>query len=598
MKKTLIFVSLVLFQNTHAQRALQTISLSSFTKSEPSFIYKKAGDVIWSDDFSDSTKWTIGTDGQGKFKIGNNSNPEVSNSSNGLKSFMGEMATTGTTASNGFAFFNGLQYILNKEVDVQNTWVQSKPIDLSNYNSDYLTLTFNQRYRAYNYDSTFFEISEDNGQTWVSLHVNEDVERHDPAVQNTILRLIPTKRSATTIIRFRWMSNSSDDKFGSGYGWMIDDVKLLEPYPEELSVSKVFTNDVVKAYDYYSTPLSQVSEMKYGAIVQNLGATPSKKKLYFELKLNNVQKFLDSTEISLNPGELDTFWLSKFYTPSELGTFSLKAYLEDTAIKTNNSITDEFVVTQNIYGHNYPTTGNLTFGFNSVNQKVGLGNIYECFNNQQLNGIQVQFGEGTKAETFVEVEFKEVKNNIQDNVPLGGTYYTIPTIVNTSTPTDIAFDNPIQLEKGKTYMVLLTFVQSPNANIRVKATSKGNDDESTVGYGPFGENNVVNYYNGWSYAPYISLNFDPKLNVNDFDQNEAGFTVFPNPADEAITIKTSILLNNASISILDLNGKELKSTKLSGIESKINSSDLISGVYFVRVSNGNISKTEKLIIKK
>jgi hypothetical protein len=233
-----------------------------------------------------------------------------------------------------------------------------------------------------------------------------------------------------------------------------------------------------------------------------------------------------------------------------------------------------------------------------VNQKVGLGNIYECFNNQQLNGIQVQFGEGTKAETFVEVEFKEVKNNIQDNVPLGGTYYTIPTIVNTSTPTDIAFDNPIQLEKGKTYMVLLTFVQSPNANIRVKATSKGNDDESTVGYGPFGENNVVNYYNGWSYAPYISLNFDPKLNVNDFDQNEAGFAVFPNPADEAITIKTSILLNNASISILDLNGKELKSTKLSGIESKINTSDLISGVYFVRVSNGNISKTEKLIIKK
>ena len=161
-----------------------------------------------------------------------------------------------------------------------------------------MTLTFNQRYRAYNYDSTFFEISEDNGQTWVSLHVNEDVERHDPAVQNTILRLIPTKRSATTIIRFRWMSNSSDDKFGSGYGWMIDDVKLLEPYPEELSVSKVFTNDVVKAYDYYSTPLSQVSEMKYGAIVQNLGATPSKKKLYFELKLNNVQKFLDTTEIS------------------------------------------------------------------------------------------------------------------------------------------------------------------------------------------------------------------------------------------------------------------------------------------------------------
>jgi hypothetical protein len=72
------------------------------------------------------------------------------------------------------------------------------------------------------------------------------------------------------MIRFRWKSDSADSQFGSGYGWIIDDVKLIEPYLDELSISKTFTNDVINSYDYYSTPLTQAAPMIYGAIVENL----------------------------------------------------------------------------------------------------------------------------------------------------------------------------------------------------------------------------------------------------------------------------------------------------------------------------------------
>jgi hypothetical protein len=78
----------------------------------------------------------------------------------------------------------------------------------------------------------------------------------------------------------------------------------------------------------------------------------------------------------------------------------------------------------------------------------------------------------------------------------------------------------------------------------------------------------------------------------------SSFRVYPNPANEEITIKSSSVSNDATVSVFDLNGKELKSLKLSGMETNVDTTGLISGVYFVRVSTGNDSKTEKLIIKK
>ena len=179
---------------------------------------KAGGDIIWQNNFSVPQDWTIETNGQGTFIIGNNNHPEIAGATDGLSAYMGAMSTVGTTASNGFAFFNGVQYLINGAVDPQDTWVKSDTIDLSNYLLNYITISFNQRFRHLNYDSTFVEISENAGQTWVSYPLNEGYATNDPAVQNTILKLVPVSGSALTMIRFRWKSDSADDQFGSGYG--------------------------------------------------------------------------------------------------------------------------------------------------------------------------------------------------------------------------------------------------------------------------------------------------------------------------------------------------------------------------------------------
>jgi hypothetical protein len=564
---------------------------------------KAGGDIIWQNNFSVPQDWTIETNGQGTFIIGNNNHPEIAGATDGLSAYMGAMSTVGTTASNGFAFFNGVQYLINGAVDPQDTWVKSDTIDLSNYLLNYITISFNQRFRHLNYDSTFVEISENAGQTWVSYPLNEGYATNDPAVQNTILKLVPVSGSALTMIRFRWKSDSADDQFGSGYGWMIDDVKLIEPFLDEINISKVFTNDVINAFDYYSTPLTQASPMTYGAIVENLGSQSISKYIKFNVTLSS-SVFLDSALVTILPGGLDTVWLSNAFTPTQLGTYSLNVYATDQGVLTNNSMTDEFKITDYIYGHNYPVTGSLTFGFNTVDATVGMGNIYQCFQNQQLNGLQVQFGTGTTSNTDITAEFYEVITSIQDpnNVYLTDGYYTTPSTINTSTPTDIAFDAPITLEAGKLYMVVLKFYQTSTNKIKFKASSKGNDDFSTVGYGPFGASAGINYFTGWSSAPHISLNFDPVLGTEEIEQVQQA-VIMPNPSNGVASLQFELLnASDVTITVLDVAGKEVQNTELNQLNSGVHnvaleSAKWNSGVYFVNIASNGTVLTKKFVKK-
>ena len=562
---------------------------------------KAGGDIIWQNNFSVPQDWTIGTNGQGTFIIGNNNHPEIAGA-NQLSLYMGAMSTTGTTAGNGFAFFNGIQYLLGAGVDPQDTWVKSDTIDLSTYLLNYITISFNQRYRPFNSDSTFVEISENAGQTWVSYALNEGYATNGDAVQNTILKLVPVSGSELTMIRFRWKSDSADDLYGSGYGWMIDDVKLIEPFLDEIKISKVFTNDVINAFDYYSTPLTQASPMTYGAIVENQGSQSISKYIKFNVTLSS-SVFLDSALVTILPGGLDTVWLSNAFTPTQLGTYSLNVYATDQGVLTNNSMTDEFKITDYIYGHNYPISGNLTFGFNTVDATVGMGNIYQCFQNQQLNGLQVQFGTGTTSNTDITAEFYEVITSIQDpnNVYLTDGYYTTPSTINTSTPTDIAFDAPITLEAGKLYMVVLKFYQTSTNKIKFKSSSKGNDDFSTVGYGPFGTAGV-NYYAGWSSAPHISLNFDPVLGTDEIEQVQQA-VIMPNPSNGAASLQFELLnASDVTITVLDVAGKEVQNTVLNQLNSGLHnvaleSAKWNSGVYFVNIASNGTVLTKKFVKK-
>jgi hypothetical protein len=76
------------------------------------------------------------------------------------------------------------------------------------------------------------------------------------------------------------------------------------------------------------------------------------------------------------------------------------------------------------------------------------------------------------------------------------------------------------------------------------------------------------------------------------------FTVFPNPADESLTFNWTGILGNGTIEIIDLSGKTIRRFNLQGTDSsyQLDISDINSGIYLMKVSDGKSGEYRKIII--
>ena len=613
MKKLLLSAAIICFSmqiilaQTNANKTQNPLLLldkeSGKNTVNNSSLLKAGGDIIWQDDFSVANTWDITTTGQGAFEIGNTASVGTSNPD--LITYLGAMATTGTTATNGYAFFDGIQYLLTVPpvVEIQNSSITSSTIDLSLYAQPSITLSFNQRFRHFNYDETYVEMSQDGGSTWVySQQVNAGEATNGTSLQNNLSLIVPVLPSANTKIRFRWSSNSDSDDYGSGYGWMIDDVKLVEPYADEFTLTKVWTGDIVQKWDYYSTPLTQVIPMTVGAVISNMGGVSQAKVVSIEILQGTTSVYTATENITILPGVSDTLWHTSTFTPTSNGVYTVKFTLPTDAINTNNTQSEDFEVTPNIYGHNFPISGTSFFGFNTVDAEIGMGNLYEINANQQLNGINVQFATGTTVSTEVRCELWEVVDGIQGTMNfITDVTYTVPSPLNTANPTTIAFSSPGQMEAGKLYMVILKTYQDATNKLRIRSSVKGDDDFSTIGYGPFATGGVVNYFSGWGKAPYISLNFDPTIGINETSTEISGVSIYPNPSSSSVNLEMNIATpSEVSIQVTDLSGKVVATQNLGFLplgknQTTIQSASFNNGLYYVTILSNGTSVTKKFI---
>ena len=613
MKKLLLSAAIICFSmqiilaQTNANKTQNPLLLldkeSGKNTVNNSSLLKAGGDIIWQDDFSVANTWDITTTGQGAFEIGNTASVGTSNPD--LITYLGAMATTGTTATNGYAFFDGIQYLLTVPpvVEIQNSSITSSTIDLSLYAQPSITLSFNQRFRHFNYDETYVEMSQDGGSTWVySQQVNAGEPTNGTSLQNNLSLIVPVLPSANTKIRFRWSSTSDSDDYGSGYGWMIDDVKLVEPYADEFTLTKVWTGDIVQKWDYYSTPLTQVIPMTVGAVISNMGGVSQTKVVSIEILQGTTSVYTATENITILPGVSDTLWHTSTFTPTSNGVYTVKFTLPTDAINTNNTQSEDFEVTPNIYGHNFPISGTSFFGFNTVDAEIGMGNLYEINANQQLNGINVQFATGTTVSTEVRCELWEVVDGIQGTMNfITDVTYTVPSPLNTANPTTIAFSSPGQMEAGKLYMVILKTYQDATNKLRIRSSVKGDDDFSTIGYGPFATGGVVNYFSGWGKAPYISLNFDPTIGINETSTEISGVSIYPNPSSSSVNLEMNIATpSEVSIQVTDLSGKVVATQNLGFLplgknQTTIQSASFNNGLYYVTILSNGTSVTKKFI---
>ena len=81
------------------------------------------------------------------------------------------------------------------------------------------------------------------------------------------------------------------------------------------------------------------------------------------------------------------------------------------------------------------------------------------------------------------------------------------------------------------------------------------------------------------------------------ESNIATLTVAPNPASAFITITASEPLQNAVLTVFDLQGKVCSSSIMQGNKHEIPTYVFPAGIYFVKVAAGDVVSVQKVAIQ-
>jgi hypothetical protein len=95
------------------------------------------------------------------------------------------------------------------------------------------------------------------------------------------------------------------------------------------------------------------------------------------------------------------------------------------------------------------------------------------------------------------------------------------------------------------------------------------------------------------------INFTTLSSINDINGNNISISLYPNPTDKDVTLALEGLQKPAKVTLIDVQGREISKYIISKGQSKITikTSNLTSGVYYVKIQNETINKTNKLIVK-
>jgi len=362
-----------------------------------------AGDTAFYDDFSNPADWTISAD----WIIGTNADDP--GGANTLQTWIGPI--TSSTAGNGYAFINEIQYLVAGAPvikDVTVAWT-SAPIDLS-ANAGVL-LTFEQNYRAFNSDEVYVEVSNDSGLTWTSFQVNSTIAANNYGPLSITLNISAVAGGSPNVfVRFRWVSTSADPSFGGGYGWMVDDVTITEAPNNDLTLEPGVTYlDPWLTPLYTQIPFRQVGMINFAGRVRNNGSAAQTNVTLNAIVNDGVNNVFNgnSPSISLNILEDSLLTVTQSYNALSIGTYTIDFTVSSDSTDFNpgdNTATESFGVSDTVYARD---GGVQQFELNAafyigVDPPYEFANWYETSNADTATSISVMLGASTIVGTLIQ----------------------------------------------------------------------------------------------------------------------------------------------------------------------------------------------------
>ncbi|MCH2234928.1 MAG: T9SS type A sorting domain-containing protein [Crocinitomicaceae bacterium] len=554
------------------------------------------GDPIVTYDFSTMTGVATPTDTDGHMWTVETSLPAS------MDGYIG--AITSSTAANGFGCFNGIEHLVAGSVDPQNVSLELGPFDMSSFTA--ATLTFEQAHRAFNSDLCFVEFSTDGGSSWpTSIQINEDHPGNGATFNETITLNAAVLGGATNaMIRFRWEELSGDDEFGSGYGWMVDDVTVLEPYNTDLELTASYHRMGLGeagwdgGLEYFLIPTTQISEITFIGETENFGGT-TQANAVFTADVTGAGTYTGtSTAADIPVGGTDSVSCTATFTPSAVGTYDIVYYwgsdgTED--VTGNDSAYSAIAVTDYLYSR---SNGAISSTFSNWSggsgQPAAIGNEMVIFADGVVGGADVYFGTGAdEGDEVVVVLYKfdgtDFQLELEHEHTLGagepGTFV------------EMRFEESMDVVDGDIILVTAGHYGTDTPIGMTQSTQQGSVI-GTDGAGAF-----VNLIDPEAVA--IDLHMRSYVGIE--DEPVVGFNIgqnVPNPFDNTSMISYS-LENEAdvSIEIVDITGKVVKTinkgTQTAGdYQIILDANDFAEGSYFYTFTVGTQKVTKRMVITK
>lgn len=547
-----------------------------------------------------------------------------------------------STSGHNFAWIDGISALLglgDYGMEVSESTVRFDNIDLSASNNP--KLTFYQNYKVFNSDECYIDFSTDGGTTWESLRINEKVSlggvnKYGP----TYLEFVVTDyvaNAANVSIRFRWLCTDVDASYGSGYGWQIDDIAIVETPTIDLNLKQCnmsyfsygdYTDPAYAAYNVYQISgyyghlpqaqlASQYANAWFNVIVENKGVNtviPQAKVQVFDPEMTSLFEYIvEGTSIITNA--IDTVDLVETEFPFDenmaLGKYTVvyNVYVigEDDANVLNNSDTSYFYITENVLSRDVELPNNRESLNNSSLGNVDtekFGQTYDFLVDSQITSVDVFIDENTSAGTNVILHAYVYNSTDQKYDEVMSSALIDITEASLGHWINITFSDPFQITVDPavgSYELLIALEMYYNV--------VGN--EIWIGYDKYpyveGPHNHA-FYTQYTSEPdtwyYGGLDggLSMRVNFNDYTINDKApmyvmnnVNIYPNPTMGTLNIEN---VEGSQVMIINMMGQVVETIENANMVNTLDMSKYANGTYFVKVINGNAVSTHKVNLMK
>ncbi len=570
-----ITISVFLFaqgviQKPLAQKAVKNYKLSvaeynSYNQLKSAKSTKATGDIIWYDDFSDPSNWTM------THEAGTNDDWSIGTDAGSLTTYTGPIGST--TAYNGFAFINGIQYIISPPPPIINAYITwtGTPIDLTAY--PIVILNFQQNYRAFNSDEVYVEISNDN-VNWTSYDIKGDLPANDFADDQISLNVSTIVGGSSTVwIRFHFLTTDTDPNYGCGYGWMVDDVSLVGALNNDLKLEDWLIDFFFLDNGYFhQIPRTQAEAGPIGfrAPVFNNGNNEQTNVILNVKALSGSNTVFNENSappvnipISVTPPDYgrDTLELDSVLIANQVGDYQIIYNVTKDIINDDlsiNTATINFTVSDSVYARdNGIVTGSVSSSMWAGEGNNGdlIGVAYDVIDSSEVNSISVFIHENTEIGTSILARLYHYDTIAGDWIQiLTSALYDIDNASKINTWVTIPFTSTDILDAGSYIAAIEIYFEGFDFWIGEDVTTK---QEAYSTRWNFSSDPGWWYLSNYNKTPMIRLNFAVEYyasinytNISCFGETDGSATANGNFGTPSYTYQWSTASTNQTINNL------------------------------------------------